>query len=252
MVVAMNFSLYEATIVASVFVVAGLVKGAIGLGLPTISMGLLGALMAPGQAAAILIVPALATNAWQIWDGPALKGLVQRLWPVLVCTLLGTLAAAGILTKVDVRLTGALLGAILIVYSITGLSGLHFKVAPRSEPIMGALVGLITGLINGATGIFVVPAVPYIQALGLSKDELVQALAISAFVSSIALGLGLQFNNGLTNAVAIPAVIGLAASFVGMAIGKALRSRLSADIFRRFVLIGLLALGATMICRYIL
>jgi len=61
-------NLGEATIVALVFGLAGLVKGVIGLGLPTISMGLLGALMPPGQAAAILIVPALATNAWQIWD----------------------------------------------------------------------------------------------------------------------------------------------------------------------------------------
>jgi uncharacterized membrane protein YfcA len=110
---------------------------------------------------------------------------------------------------------------------------------------------LTTGIINGATGIFVVPAVPYIQAIGLSKDELVQALAISAFVSSIALGLGLGMNNGFTSAVAARAVVGLAASFVGMAMGKALRSRLSADTFRRFVLIGLLALGASMMCRYI-
>lgn len=120
-------NLGEVTIVALVFGLAGLVKGAIGLGLPTISMGLLGALMPPGQAAAILIVPALATNAWQIWDGPALKALLLRLWPVLVCTIFGTLAAAGILTKVDVRLTGALLGAILIVYSITALSGIGLR-----------------------------------------------------------------------------------------------------------------------------
>jgi hypothetical protein len=47
-------------------------------------------------------------------------------------------------------------------------------------------------------------------------------------------------NNGLTIAVALPAVVGLAASFVGMAMGKALRSRLSADTFRRFVLIAFL------------
>ena len=240
----------DLTIVALVFGLAGLVKGAIGLGLPTISMGLLGAVMPPGQAAAILIVPALATNAWQIWDGPALKALILRLWPVLVFTIFGTLAASGILTNVTVRLTGALLGGILMVYSITALSGVVFKVAARSESIVGAVVGLTTGVINGATGIFVVPAVPYIQAIGLSRDELVQALAISAFGSSIALGLGLGMNSGLTSALAAPAMIGLAAAFVGMAVGKALRARLSAETFRRFVLIGLLALGASMVWRY--
>jgi uncharacterized membrane protein YfcA len=249
---AMNFGLHDLTIIASVFLLAGLVKGMIGMGLPTIAMGLLGALMTPGHAAAILIVPALTTNAWQIWDGPALQALLRRLWPILVCTVVGTLPAAWILTKANVRLTAALLGAMLIVYSLSSLSGLRFKVPPRSEPIGGPLVGLTTGLINGATGIFVVPAVPYIQALDLSKDELVQALAISAFVSSIALALGLGLNNGLSDAVATPAAIALVASFAGMAIGKALRSRLSADTFRRVVLIGLLALGVSMIGRYVL
>jgi len=247
-----SFDLSATAIVVAVFVLAGIVKGVIGLGLPTIAMGLLGALMTPNQAAAILIVPALLTNVWQMWDGPALTILLRRMWPMLVCALLGTLPAAGILTRANVRLTTALLGAILIIYSLIGLIGVHFKVSPRAEPVAGPLVGLTTGLINGATGIFVVPGIPYIQALNLGKDELVQALAISAFVSSIALALGLGLNDGLSGAVAIPAMIALAASFAGMAIGKALRSRLSVAVFRRCVLVGLLALGTSMVARYVL
>jgi len=66
----MNLDLFELAIVVAVFVLAGVVKGVIGLGLPTIAMGLLGALMAPNPAAAILVVPALLTNVWQMWDGP--------------------------------------------------------------------------------------------------------------------------------------------------------------------------------------
>src|SRR5215831_20731361 len=182
----MNLDLFELAIVVAVFVLAGVVKGVIGLGLPTIAMGLLGALMAPNQAAAILVVPALLTNVWQMWDGPALSVLLRRLWPMLVCALLGTLPAAGILTKGSVGLTTALLGVTLMIYSLIGLVGVHFNVSRRAEPLLGPLVGLTTGLINGATGIFVVPGVPYVQALNLEKDELVQALAISAFVSSVA------------------------------------------------------------------
>jgi uncharacterized protein len=63
---------FELALVAAAFVLAGVVKGVIGLGLPTIAMGVLGALMTPSQAAAILIVPALLTNVWQMWDGPAM------------------------------------------------------------------------------------------------------------------------------------------------------------------------------------
>jgi len=248
----MNFDLVELVIVVVVFVLAGAVKGVIGLGLPTIAMGLLGALMTPNQAAAILVVPALLTNVWQMWEGPALKLLVMRLWPMLVCALLGTLPAAGILTKANVRLTTALLGAVLVAYALIGLIGVHFNVSRRSEPLLGPLIGLTTGLVNGATGIFVIPGVPYVQALYLGKDELVQAMAISAFVSTVALALGLGLNNGLGGAVAAPTMLALVGAFVGMAIGKALRSRLSVIAFRRWVFIGLLGLGCSMIARFVL
>jgi uncharacterized protein len=95
------------------------------------------------------------------------------------------------------------------------------------------------------SGIFVVPGVPYVQALNLGKDELVQAFAISAFVSTLALALGLGLNNGLGGAMAAPAMIALVAAFVGMAIGKALRSRLSVAAFRLWVFVGLLLRGGT-------
>jgi uncharacterized protein len=193
-----SFDLFELAIVVVVFTLAGVVKGVIGLGLPTIAMGLLGALMTPGQAAAILIVAALLTNARQMWDGPALPILLRRLWPMLACALLGTLPAAGILTKANIGLTTALLGAILIAYALIGLVGVEFKVSHRAEAALGPLVGLTTGLINGATGIFVIPGVPYVQSLDFGKDELVQALALSAFVSSIALALGLGLNHAST------------------------------------------------------
>jgi uncharacterized membrane protein YfcA len=248
----MNLDWFELALVVVVFMVAGLVKGVIGVGLPTIAMGLLGALMAPSQAAAILIVPALLTNVWQMWDGPALMILLRRMWPMLICALLGTLPAAGILTEANARLTTGLLGAVLMAYALTGLLGVHFKVSRRAEPALGPLMGLTTGLINGATGVFVIPGVPYIQALDLGRDELVQALAISAFVSSVALALGLGFNHGLGGAIAVPAVVALMAAFAGMAIGKALRSKLSVTVFRKSVLVGLLALGGSMVARLVL
>ena len=221
----MNLDWFELAVVIVVFVVAGVVKGAIGVGLPTIAMGLLGALMAPSRAAAILIVPALLTNVWQMWDGPALTILLRRLRPMLACALLGTLPAAGLLTEANARLTTGLLGAVLMAYALTGLLGVHFKVSRRAEPALGPLMGLTTGLINGATGVFVIPGVPYIQALDLGKDELVQALAISAFVSSVALALGLGFNHGLGGAIAVPAGVALMAAFAGMATIMAPRTR---------------------------
>src|SRR3546814_14328636 len=64
--------------VAAIFVLAGLVKGAIGLGLPTIAMALLATIMAPAEAAAMLIVPSAVTNVWQFLSGRSPLPLVRR------------------------------------------------------------------------------------------------------------------------------------------------------------------------------
>ena len=66
-------------------------------------------------------------------------------------------------------------------------------------------------------------------------------------MSTVALGLGLGLNNGLAGSVALPTMIALVSAFVGMVIGKALRLRLSVIAFRRWVIVGLLVLGSSMI-----
>ena len=93
-------------LVAATYVLAGLVKGVIGLGMPAIAMGVLAIAVAPVEAAAILILPALITNIWQMLAGPHFGSLVRRLWPMLAGVVGGTLAGAGWLvprTRVSAR-----------------------------------------------------------------------------------------------------------------------------------------------------
>jgi uncharacterized membrane protein YfcA len=90
-------------LIAGVFFVAGFVKGVIGLGLPTVAMGLLGLAMPPVEAAALLIVPSLVTNLWQLLAGPRIGALLVRLWPMLIGVGAGTLAASGIIAGISAR-----------------------------------------------------------------------------------------------------------------------------------------------------
>ncbi len=232
--------------VAVVFAVAGWIKGVIGLGLPTIATGMLGMLVAPVQAASIVVLPALLTNVWQMLYGPGFLKLLRRLWPMLACVIATTVATAGVVAKADVRLTVGLLGVALMAYALHALIGTSFKVGARWEKAIGALAGLATGIISGTTGVFVVPTVPFLQAIGLGKDELVQAIGITAFTSAFALALGLGVHGALHAEAGIPAIVAVVAALGGMALGQVVRSGLDVETFRRWVLIGLLGLGASM------
>ena len=229
--------------IAGVFMLAGFVKGVVGLGLPTVSMGILATTMAPSQALTIVIVPAVITNIWQTFVGPYLPDIVRRLWPLLAGTALGIWLNAGSLTGPYAHYLPIALGIILVIYAVLGLSRIAFKVARRNEKWVGGIVGLTTGLISAATGVQVIPSMPFLQALGMEKDELVQALGVFFTVATLSLTINLTTSGLLTAATALPGLIGLVCSFAGMFIGQALRTRMPADAFRRYFLIAMIFLG---------
>jgi uncharacterized membrane protein YfcA len=231
------------------FLAAGVVKGVTGMGLPTVAMGVLGAAMSPLTAAAILIIPSMTTNVWQMLAGRDTLGLMRRLWPMMLCIVMGTVLGTRLLVEVDPVWSGRALGLALIAYAAFALLVPALSVPHRLEPWLSPLIGLITGVLTGATGVFTIPAVPYVQSLGLAKDELVQALGLSFTVATIALAAGLLAHGafaldqlGLSLFAVIPAL-------AGMGLGSMVRSRISARTFRRCFLLFLVILGLELVLR---
>src|SRR6185312_8244162 len=165
--------------VVLIFILAGLVKGVTGMGLPTVAMGLLGLLMAPAEAAAALVIPSLVTNVWQYLAGPHRVLVLRRIWPMLLTISLATWAGAGLIAGDNAARATMWLGAALILYAASGLVKLRIAVPRAYERWLSPTIGAATGLVTGATGVFVIPAVPYLQALGFEKDDLVQVLGLS-------------------------------------------------------------------------
>lgn len=238
-----------AVVAALTFLLAGFVKGMIGLGLPTVAIGLLGLVMAPAQAVALLVVPSLVTNVWQLATGPSFLPLLLRLWPLLSGLCLGAWISAGLLATQAGEGATVMLGTALIVYAVVGLSAKRFHVSPRHERWLSPLIGIVTGMIATATGVFVVPAVPYLQALDLNRDELVQALGLSFTISTLALAAILVGNGALHLSVAGASVAALVPAFAGMLVGQRMRMRIRAETFRRLFFSGLLLLGAHLALR---
>ncbi len=105
---------------------------------------------------------------------------------------------------------------------------------------------------TGGTGVFVIPAVPYLQALGLGKDDIVQALGLSFTVCTVALAAGLASRGAFRLDNLALSTLAIAPALVGMSAGQAIRKRVSPETFRRWFLIGLLLLGAEMALRPLL
>ena len=238
--------------IVPVFLLAGFTKGVTGLGLPTVGMGLLSLFMAPAQAATLVILPSLLTNVWQM-TGHDLPGLLRRLWPMLLATVLGCWAGRGLLTGGSAWVGQGALGIVLVAYALFGLSPLRPPSVPsRWERWLGPLAGLCTGLLTAATGVFVLPAVPYLQALSLERPALMQALGLSFTTSTLALAAVLADGGALNGAGAMASALALLPALLGMLLGQWLQQRLRPAVFRRVFFGGLLLLGAHLLLRGLL
>jgi uncharacterized protein len=230
------------------FVLAGFVKGVIGLGLPTVAMGLLAVVMTPAQAAALLVAPSFLTNVWQAM-GPELAPLTRRLWPMLLGICVGVWAGGGLLTADGGAQASIGLGAVLALYGLLGLTSVEFSVSTRLEPWLSPLIGAITGVVTAATGVYMIPSAPYLQAIGLQKDDLVQALGLAFTVSTVALAASLVRDGALQISVAGASLLALAPALLGMVLGQWLRARVRPETFRVCFFVASLLLGAHLMLR---
>jgi len=233
--------------VAAAFLAAGFIKGAVGVGLPTVVVGLLSVVMAPAQAAQLMVLPALATNVWQMTAGPALLALLRRFAWMIVAIFAGTFTTIGFMA--NNAATGAALGTVLALYGAYGLFARRFELPRESEKWLAPLVGFITGCLSGATGVFVIPTVPYLSSLRMASEELVQSIGILAFVCPLALGLALAAHGEYRTDLAGGSFLALFPALAGMVAGVRLRRRLPAASFMRWFFAALIALGGYMLVR---
>jgi uncharacterized membrane protein YfcA len=248
----LNLSFPMIAAIAATFFAAGIVKGVTGMGLPTVAMGVLGSLISPLTAASLLIVPSFVTNVGQLFAGPSFGTLLRRLWPMMIAIVVATAMGSSFIASGNTVVTTAALGGALALYSLYTLVARQLIVPKKIEPLLSPLIGALTGLITGGTGVFVIPAVPYLQSLGLSKDDLVQALGLSFTISTVALAIGIVAQGAFQLDQMTFSVLAVIPALIGMWAGQLIRNRISSIAFRHGFLMFLFLLGAEMALRPLL
>ena len=248
----MEFDLALAATAAVAFTAAGIVKGVVGLGLPLTAIAVLTIPMGLREAVPLIIVPVLITNAWQMTRGGLLVPLFKRFWTMILPLGIGAWMGTVLLFVIDETLVGALLGVVIIVYSLVNLLALRFRIPARHEAWCSPGVGLLSGLLTGLTGSVGGPVAIYFQALGLDRETFLRAVSLSFFLTALPWGGTLIAEGALTVAAAAIGTAALLPSFAGMWIGQWVGARLSQEVFSKGVFGFLILVGANLIRRAIL
>jgi uncharacterized membrane protein YfcA len=227
----------------AVFLIAGTVKGLVGLGLPTVTIALTSLVFSLPEAIALIVLPTIITNMWQAAVGGRFRAIVQRQWPLvlpLVVTLFLTMWLVG---QKGPSWASLVLAVVLIVYSGLGLLRIRLHVHADLERPLAPAIGVVSGFVAGLVGVPVIPLMPYLQGLDIKPSELVQSLGIVLCATSLTLAASVLNFGLLDGPRAIVSALAVVPAMAGMWFGQSIRKRLSVDQFRLAVFWALLLTG---------
>jgi uncharacterized membrane protein YfcA len=228
---------------------AGFVKGVIGMGMPTVSLAVMSIAIGLPAAIQIMVVPTVVTNLWQALVGDGLGRLARRFRVLLITTVIGVWLGYFLLFRTSAQLMTAVLGAAIVVYSLSALFGFPLMPKVRREHVASPVVGLSTGVLAGATGNISMPAIAYFHRLDLPRNDLVQMLGILFTLGAATLGLTLAGHGSYESELLLVSALAVIPGVVGMHIGRRIRGILSERAFRRTLFIGLLVAGIQLIMK---
>jgi len=238
-----SFPIEFLVLIFAIFVLAGLVKGVVGFGLPTIGIGL-GALISDIPTAMMLIlVPTFFTNIVQIMSAGSIRYVIEKSWAFLVGAVI--LVPLGLWAVV--LFPGfpfeRLLGFSIFVYSFASLRGFNPVMQMERNQRVGFCLGVINSILTGMTGSMSVPGVMYLRSLQFSKDDLLCAMGILFFISTIAMGGSLFWVGQATADLSLLSILMCVPVGLGVWIGMRVRKLLSEEQFKSIFLWSFCVLG---------
>jgi uncharacterized membrane protein YfcA len=239
----------QLTLVSFGFLLAGVVKGATGLGYSTSALPVLTLAVGLHSAMPLVLLPSMASNLTVMVGAGHFRMTLRRFWLLYLALLPGLGLGLALLLVIDPDLAASVLGMVITAYCAFAFWQPALRLNERLEYALQIPVGLLNGLINGLTGSQILPLVPFMLSLRLDADRFVQAVNIGFTLSSMVMALGLSRAGLLNWDTFFISAAGIVPAILGSWIGGFLRRRLPEAEFRTLVLSVLTVLGAILVSR---
>ena len=236
-------------VIAGAFIVAGIAKGAIGMGLPPIALALMTFAVRPEDALALMVIPSMATNIWQAIYGRDFLRLLRRFWTMAATSVAALIFVAVVFGHLGSQKAMAWVGVILVLYAALALTAWRPAVSRAAERWANPLIGAASGAVAGITGVAAVPFLPYMQSLDIDRHDLVQALGIMFLFIIGALTVALVAQGAFDSTNLVGTIAAIVPTFMGVWIGQKARNAVSPETFRRIFLFGMFIVGLHMAYR---
>jgi uncharacterized protein len=228
----------------------GVIKGALGVGTPLLTVPLM-ALVLPAQTAVVLMaIPVVLANLWQASHGDSVTPVALRFWPCFAAILAGMWIGVKILTGIDESTLLLVVGAVVIGSTAVQASAYRLYIPPRFEKPTGVLFGFAGGVVGGISSMFGPMLIIYLVALsGFTKNQFVSSISFLYVGATVPWVATLAWFGILDGPMFLASAVATVPVGLGMVLGQRLRRGISEQRFHKLVLVVLLASGGTMIWR---
>ena len=227
------------------FIVSGIIKGFLGLGLPSTAMGLLTLVIEPIHAISVMVAPILFSNIFQYARSSHQYKTYIELRVFALCIIVSIFVTSLFITAYPKSLLTLAIGFSMVIFSLNQWFGFKIKIGPSYS--FQVLIGTLSGVLGGLSSIWSPPVAMYLIARDYAKEDFISATGFLFMVGGIPLGLGLYFAGALTFAIAIQSFVALIFVLIGFRIGEYLRSFVNQQTFRNCVLVAFIILGLRLI-----
>jgi uncharacterized protein len=231
------------------FLIAGSVKGVVGIGLPTAAISMLTLFIDPRMAIAVGLGPVVVSNAWQIWTMGDIRGAFARYWRFALALGTSVFITVSLSAEVSDRVIFLAIGTSIAAFSILHLRFAMPPMPDRFDRVAQVGFGTVSGILGGLSGVWIAPIIMYLSARQLPKDEFVRASGMLLFIGSVPLAMAYIQQGFLTQDIAAVSLVLVVPTLVGFALGARLRKRISNEKFRRVLLYVFLLLGLNLLRR---
>jgi len=218
-----------------VFIISGVIKGFLGIGMPTAAMGFLTLIFDPVEAVALLIIPIVITNFFQFKNSKYRYETMVNYWVLAISLVISALLTSLFITKISTSFLTLSIGITMVIMSLNELFGFSVRISGSTK--IQVIVGALSGFLGGMSSIFSPLVTMFLIAKGVDKERFISATGFLFLLGGLFLFFGLVINKILEYYLIIKSVFGLIFILFGFKIGELLRKKINSNYFQKVVLI---------------
>lgn len=239
----------DAVLVAAAFVLGGMVKGALGFGLPLTTMAILPFFVPVDVALAVNVVVLFLTNIAQFLQMGQMRETATRFAPVLWGIVIGVPLGTAMVSIFSDEVLLLALGAVVVTFSALSLSSVNLALSPAQERPGGWAAGILGGVVGALTTVGGPLFVMYLVGLRVERREFLSALSLFFILSAVLISGAFLLVGLFSPERLLLAAVALPAAICGMWLGNRMVDFVPTHRFRALVLVVLGCLGANLLWR---